>query len=223
MHGRLALMAMVAASSVCLAAQDANPPGRPNDGVVAGFVRFAGGEAIADVRVVLLVPGSAAGREARTARTAADGSYRFEAVSAGEYQLSISRPGSVAKQIRVAAGSQLKDIDFSIPDGSSRRVVLARVVMNATSRDQQVPARIGIGVRWPDGTLAIPLAPGDQRLVVRLPSGYFLDSATYGSTMVFSMESVGGRRLSAAPFSITVPPEPRAVPDLVITLGSFKP
>jgi hypothetical protein len=219
MKRRLALVAMVAGASVCLAAQEANRPGRPAEGAVAGFVRFAGGEAIADVRVVLLVPGS---REARSARTAANGSYWFEAVSAGEYQLSVSRPGSVAKRIRVAAESQLKDIDFSIPDGSSRRVVPARVVMNAASRDQQVPARIGIGVRWPDGTLAIPLAPGDQRLVVRLPSGYFLDSATYGSATVYSLESVGGRRLTSGAFSITVRPEPQAIPDLVITLGFFR-
>jgi hypothetical protein len=94
--------------------------------------------------------------------------------------------------------------------------------MNAASRERPVPARIGVGVRWRDGTLAIPLAPGDQRVAVRLPEGYFLDSATYGSTTVYSLESVGGRRLSSATFAVTVPPEPRPIPELVITLGTFR-
>jgi hypothetical protein len=212
----LMLMAMVVAGTVCLAAQDAV---QSEPGAVTGFVRYAGGQAIEDVRVAVLVPGNPV---ARTTRTAADGSYRFEAVAAGEYQLSVSHAGAVAKQIRLAPGVALKDIDFSIPDGSSRRVVAARTVMNEASRGQQVPARIGVGVRQPDGTLVLPLAPGDQRVVVKLPSGYFLDSATYGAATVYSLESVGGRRLPAAPFSITVPPEPQPIPELVITLGVFR-
>jgi hypothetical protein len=94
--------------------------------------------------------------------------------------------------------------------------------MNEASRGRQVPARIGVGVRQTDGTLVLPLPPGDQRLVVRLPSGYFLDSATYGGSMMYSLESVGGRRLSSAAFAITVPPEPQPIPELVITLGVFR-
>lgn len=215
---RLMLVAMVAAATVCLAAQDAVQP-QPQPGAVTGFVRYAGGQAITDVRVVLLVPGS---HEARTTRTAADGSYRFDAVAAGEYQLSVSHGGAVAKQIRVAPALALKDVDFAVPDGGSRRVVGARVVMNEAARGRQVPARIGVGVRQSDGTLVLPLPPGDQRVVVRLPSGYFLDSATYGAAPVYSLEQVGGRRLSSAAFSITVPPEPRPIPELVITLGVFR-
>jgi hypothetical protein len=218
----LLLMAMVTAGSVCPTAQDSV---QPEPGAVTGFVRYAGGEPIADVRVsVVARTGTAVNvaREARTARTSVDGSYRFEAIPAGEYQLSVSHPGAVAKQIRVTPGSQLKDLDFAIPDGSSRRVVTARVVMNEASRGQQVPARIGVGVRQSDGTLVLPLAPGDQRVAVRLPSGYFLDSATYGAATVYSLDSVGGRRLSAANLSITVPPEPRQIPELAITLGVFR-
>jgi hypothetical protein len=94
--------------------------------------------------------------------------------------------------------------------------------MNAVSADRPVPMRIGIGIRQDDGTIVIPLAPGDQRLVVWLPSGYFLDSATYGSARVYSLEQVGGRRLTSGPFSITVPPEPLSIPELVITLGFFR-
>jgi hypothetical protein len=220
---RLVFMALVVAGSVCLRAQDA---ARPEPSAVTGFVRFARGEAIADVRVSLVVArtGTAVNvdRSAWTTRTSVDGSYRFEAIPPGDYQVSVAHAGAVAKQIRLHPGSELKDIDFAISDGSSRRVVTARVVMNPASVDRQVPTRIGIGVRQDDGTLVIPLAPGDQRLVVRLPSGYFLDSATYGSAKVYSLEQVGGRRLTSGPFSITVPPEPQVIPNLVITLGVFR-
>ena len=223
MRRRLVLMTMIVVGSVCLAAQDAV---QPQPGAVTGFVRYAGGQAIADVRVSMTAArtGTAAhvDRSARTARTSVDGAYRFAAIPVGEYQLSVSHPGAIAKQIRVTPGSELRDIDFSISDGSSRRVVAARVVMNEASRGQQVPARIGVGVRQSDGTLVLPLPPGDQRVAVRLPSGYFLDSATYGAATVYSLDSVGGRRLPAANFSITVPPEPRTIPELVITLGIFR-
>jgi hypothetical protein len=226
MKRRVALAAMVTVASVCLTAQNLARPEPSGAGAVTGFVRSAGGEAIADVRVSMVVARTGTAvivdRSASTTRTSVDGSYRFEAVAVGEYQLSVSHPGAVAKQIRVTPGSQLKDLDFAIPDGSSRRVVTARVVMNEASRGQQVPARIGVGVRQSDGTLVLPLAPGDQRVAVRLPSGYFLDFATYGAARVYSLDSVGGRRLSAANLSITVPPEPRQIPELVITLGVFR-
>ena len=218
MRWSLLLAAMVAAGSVCLVAQDRAPKPGQGVGVVMGVVRYARGEPIADVRVVVVIPGD---RSARSARTRADGSYRFEAVPAGEYQISVSHPGSVARRIRITPEAELRGVDFSIQDGGSRRVVRARVVMNAASAGRQVPERIGIGVRHSDGTLAVPLAPGDQRLVVRLPEGYFLDSATYGSAQVYSLEQVGGRRLTAGPFAITVPPEPQSIPELIITLGVF--
>ena len=219
MRWRLLLAAMVGAGSVCLSAQDAARPGPADGGSVTGFVRYANGEALADLRVSLSVPGSGVGRRVWTG---ADGSYRFDAVPAGRYQLSVSHAGAVAKRIDISPGAVLNDLVFSIPDGSSRRVVTARVVMNAASAGRQVPERIGIGVRQSDGTLAVPLAPGDQRLVVRLPQGYFLDSATYGSEPVYSLQQVGGRRLTAGPFSITVPPEPQSIPELTITLGAFQ-
>ena len=210
---RLALLAMLAVASVCLAAQDRT------GAAVTGFVRFASGDAIADVRVVLLLRGDNLNR---TTRTGPDGAFRIDAIAPGEYQLSVSRPGSVAKLITISQGAALNGLNFSIPDGSSRRVVTARVVMNDASKGRAVPSRIGIGVMRTDGTLAVPLAPGDQRLVVRLPEGYFLDSATHGSATVYSLDSVGGRRLSSAAFSITVPPEPTTIPELVVTLGSFR-
>ena len=214
---RLALMSFIAAAvSVSLGAQDRTPS---DVGAVSGFVRYASGQAIADVRVSLIVPGD---RFPWTTRTAADGSYQFNAIPVGEYQLSVSHAGSVAKRITVTPGSVTNGVNFSIRDGSSRRVVIARVVMNEESRDQTPPARIGIGVRWEDGTLAVPLPPGDNRLVVRLPSGYFLDSATHGPVTVYSMKT-DGRRLSAAAFTITVPPEPQVIQELVITLGFFLP
>jgi hypothetical protein len=209
---------MVVAGSVCPVAQDRAPSADQRVGVVMGVVRFARGVPIADVRVVMVVPGD---RLARSARTGADGSYRFDAVPAGEYQISVSHPGSVAKRIRITPDAELSGVDFSIQDGGSRRVVRARVVMNAASAGRRVPERIGIGVRQSDGTLAVPLAPGDQRLVVRLPDGYFLDSAMYGSVQVYSLEQVGGRRLTAGPFTITVPPEPQSIPELTITVGAF--
>jgi len=208
---RLALLVMIAVTSVCLAAQDLAGT------AVTGFVRFASGAAIADVRVSLFVPGD---NQVRTTRTGADGSYRFDAVGAGDYQLNVAHAGAVAKRITVTPGSQSKDLDFLIPDGS-RRVVTARIVMNDASRGRPVPRRIGIGVRRSDGTLAVPLAPGDQRLVVNLPEGYFLQGATYGSATVYSLDGVGGRRLSSAPLSITVPPEPVTIPELIVTLGTF--
>jgi len=203
---------MVVAAGPGLTAQDLPPA------VVSGFVRYASGQPIADVRVTLGVPGDPS---VTTTRSAVDGGFRFDDVAAGRYQLSASHPGVVAKQITVAPGSIRADLNFSIPDGSPRRVVTARVVMNPASRSAKVPARIGIGVRQDDGTVVIPLAPGDQRLVVRLPEGYFLDSATYASATVYSLEQVGGRRLTSAAFAITVPPEPQAIPELVITLGVF--
>ena len=209
----LILVAMLAAGSACLTAQERTPA---DTSAITGFVRYAGGAPIAELRVSLIVMGSA-----RTTRTAIDGSYRFDAISPGEYQLSASLPGVVARLMTIAPGADLKDINFSIPDGRPRRVVTGRVVMNESSRAQPVPARIGVGVRWPDGTLAMPLAPGDQRVVVKLPSGYFLDSVTYGPEMVYSLEGVGGRRLSGAAFTLTVPPEPQTIPALVIMLGHF--
>ena len=209
---RLAVVTMLF-GSVCLGAQD------QAGGAVAGFVRYAGGEAIADVRVVLVLRGD---NVARSTRTGPDGSFRIDAIAPGEYQLSVSRPGGVAKLLTIGPGVEQNGVNFSIADGSSRRVVIGRVVMNAVSKGRPVPARIGIGVRRTDGTLAVPLAPGDQRLVVRLPDGYFLDSATYGPATVYSLERVGGRRLTAGAFAITVPAEPLAIPELVITLGSFR-
>jgi hypothetical protein len=100
--------------------------------------------------------------------------------------------------------------------------------MNAASKGQPIPSRIGIsggggsGIMRPDGTLTVPLPPGDQRLTVSLPEGYFLDSAAHGPSMVYSLERVGGRRLIGGAFAITVPPEPQPIPELVITLGSFR-
>lgn len=213
----LAVMTLVVAGSVRLSAQDVAPQ-NPQPGAVGGVVRYASGQPIADVRVTLSVPRDSA----RTTRTAGDGAFRFEAVEPGQYQLSASLAGVVAKTITVTSGSELTGVAFSIPDGSPRRVVTAHVVMSPQSADRQVPARIGIGVKQDDGTLVIPLAPGDQRLVVRLPSGYFLDSATHGSATVYSLAQVGGRRLTSAAFSITVPPEPQSIPELVITLGVFR-
>src|SRR5262245_58203894 len=126
---RLALLTAVAAAwSVCLAAQDVARP-ELAVGSVAGFVRYVSGQAIPDVRVTLLDPRD---RLARTTRTGADGSFRFDAAPAGEYQLSASLPGAVARPIRIVAGSSVNGIAFSIPDGSRRRVVPARVVMNRT-------------------------------------------------------------------------------------------
>ena len=214
---KLALAVMLAAAGVCLAAQDR--PATSSEEVVTGFVRYASGAAVADVRVALIDPRE---RTLRSARTTVDGSDRFDAVPAGEYQLSVTHAGAVAKQIKVTSGSELRDVNFFIPDGSSRRAVTGRVVMNAASRGEKVPARIGVGVFRTDGTLVLPLAPGDQRVVVSLPPGYFLETVSYGPETVYSLESVGGKRLSAAPFSITVPPEPGTLPELVITLGVFR-
>ena len=213
---RLTLVAIVAAGSGYLTAQDRTPPDPPADGVVMGFVRFANGQGIADVRVSLIID-----RSATTTRTAADGSYGFEAIPAGEYQVSASLPGAVARQVRVAAGSLLHNIDFSIPDGSSRRVVSGRVVMNAASATQRIPTRIGVGVLRADGTVILPVPPGDSRVVVKLPPEYFVDSVTYGPERVYSWER-SGRRLPSAVFVVTVPPEPQTIPDLLITLG-FRP
>lgn len=216
---RLAIAATIAAGSVCLFAQDAVRPEPAAGGSVGGFVRFAGGQAIADVRVSLFEPGA---RSARTTRTSVDGLFRFDAIPAGEYQLSVSHAGAVQKRIRIAAGSELRGIDFSIPDGGSRRAVTGRVAMNAAASGHAPPARIGVGVFWTDGTLVVPLAPGDQRMVVSLPPDYFLDSVTYGSEVVYSVEGVGGRRLTAGAFATTVPPEPQPIPELVVTLGLFR-
>jgi hypothetical protein len=212
----LMLLAVVAGAAACLAAQDA---GQSPPAAVSGFVRYAGGTTIEDVRVTLLVPGS---RDARTTRTAVDGSYRFDDVPAGDYQVSVSHPGGVARQIKVTPGTASNAIDFSIPDGSERRVVTGRLVMNTASAGRQVPTRIGIAVIRADGTFLLPLASGDQWLAVRLPDNYYLDTATYGAAMVYSVESVGGRRLTSGAFSITVPPEPRSIPELVITVGVFR-
>ena len=209
---RLTLVAIIAGSGY-LIAQDRTPPGPPTRGAVMGFVRFASGQGIADVRVSLIIDGSAT-----TTRTGADGSYRFEAIPPGEYQVSASLPGGIAKQVRVTAGSLLQDIDFSIRDGSSRRVVTGRVIMNAASATQPIPTRIGVGVLRADGTLILPLPPGDNRVVARLPPEYFLDSVTYGSESVYSWE-VSGKQLPSAVFVVTVPSEPRTIPALVITLG----
>jgi hypothetical protein len=204
----------IACGSVSLAAQ------QPSEGSVTGFVRYASGGPVADVRVVLVRPGD---NTARSTRTRPDGSFRIDAIAPGDYQLSASLPGGVAKLITVTAGSDQQDLNFSIPDGGSRRVVTARIVMNDASRGRPTPGRIGIGVLRSDGTLAVPMAPGDQRLVVRLPDGYFLDSVTHGSVTVYSLERVGGRRLTAGAFVITVLPEPQPIPELVVTLGSFPP
>jgi hypothetical protein len=211
----LILMSFVAAGSVCLAAQDRTPP---DVGAVSGSVRYASGQAIADVRVSLIIPRD---RYPWTTRTAADGSYQFNVIPAGAYQMSVSHAGSVARRVTVTPGSVTNGVNFSIPDGSSRRVVIARVVMNEASRDRQPPARIGVGVRWSEGTVAVPLPPGDNRLVLRLPSGYFLDSATHGPATVYSM-TIEGKRPSAAAFFITVPPEPAPIPELVVTLGASR-
>lgn len=154
----LILMSFIVAGSVCVGAQDRTPS---DVGAVSGSVRYASGQAIADVRVSLIVSGD---RYPWTTRTAADGSYQFSVIPAGEYQLSVSHAGSVARRITVTPGSATTGVNFSIRDGSSRRVVIARVVMNEESSDRQPPARIGVGVRWPDGTLAVPLPPGDNRL-----------------------------------------------------------
>src|SRR5262245_41145032 len=110
MRGRLALMAMVVAAGACLAAQ-APGPRAGQEGVVTGFVRFASGEPIADVRVTLMVarPGTAVltqeAREVRNTRSGADGSYRFDATPPGEYQVSVSHAGAVAKQVKVTAAA----------------------------------------------------------------------------------------------------------------------
>jgi hypothetical protein len=225
--GLLILMTMIVAGSICLTGQGRGAAGAqaPGGGAVTGFVRYASGQEIADVRVSLLVPGD---RSARTTRTANDGSYRFDAIPAGEYQISVSHAGAVAKRISIRAGSELKEADFSIPDGGDRRVVTGRVVMNAASTGQPIPARIGVigvgvgvGVVRTDGTLVLPLAPGDQRVVVRLPSDYFLDSVTLGSANLYPIDG-DGRRLSSAAFSLTVRPEPQTMPELVITLDVLK-
>lgn len=208
-----ALLTTIACGSVCLAAQ------QPSQGSLMGFVRYASGGALADVRIVLVRPGD---NTARSTRTGPDGSFRIDAIAPGDYQLSAFLPGGVAKLITVTAGSGQQDLNFSIPDGGSRRVVTARVVMNDASKGRPTPSRIGIGVMRSDGTRAVPLAPGDQRLVVSLPEGYFLDSVAYGSATVYSLERVGGRRLSAGSFSITVPLEPEPIAELVVTLGSFR-
>jgi hypothetical protein len=213
---RLTLMTMIAAGSVCLTAQDRTVF---EVSAVRGYVRSANGDGIGNVRVSLIVRGDPS---ALTTRTGADGSYRFDAVPTGEYQLSASLAGAVSKRVRVVPGAALRDIDFSIPDGS-RRVVTGRIVINDAPPVQRVSARIAGGVIRPDGTLVLPLAPGDHRVTVRLASGYFVDSVAHGSATVYSIESVGGRRLTAAAFALTVPPEPEAIPELVITLGAFVP
>ena len=209
----LAILTAIALESVYPAAQE------PAGGSVTGFVRYASGEAIPDVRVVLVLRGEST---ARSTRTGADGSYLIGGIAPGGYQLSVSRPGGVAKLITIAQGATLSGLDFSIPAGSSRRLVAGRVVMNAASKGRPIPSRIGIGILRPDGTLTLPLAPGDQRRVASLPEGYFLYFVTYGSTTVYSLECVGGRRLTAGPFAINVPSEPAAIPELTITLGSFR-
>ena len=56
---RLTLVAVVAAGSGYLIAQDRTPPDPPAGGVVMGFVRFASGQGIADVRVSLIIDRSA--------------------------------------------------------------------------------------------------------------------------------------------------------------------
>jgi hypothetical protein len=210
----MALLTTIALSGMLPAAQE------PAGGSVTGFVRYARGGAIPDARVVLVLRGD---NIARSTRTDADGSYQIGAIAPGEYQLSVSLPGGVAKLITIEQNTELGGLDFSIPDGSSRRVVAGRVVMNAGSKGRPIPSRIGIGILRADGTLTVPLAPGDQRLVVRLPDGYFLDSVTHGTATVYSLEHVGGRRLTAGAFAITVLPEPRSIPELVVTLGSFPP
>jgi hypothetical protein len=214
---RLTLLTLLAAGNVHLAAQDLTVFEVP---AVGGYVRFASGNGIGNVRVSLILPGDPS---PLTTRTGADGSFRFDAVPAGEYQLSASHAGAVFKRVRVVPGAATRDLDFSIPDGDRRRVVTGRIVMNDASTAQRVSARIAGGIIRPDGTLVLPLAPGDHRVTVRLAPGYFVDSATHGSATVYSIESVGGRRLSSAAFALTVPPEPEAIPELVITLGAFVP
>lgn len=175
-----AILTAIALGSVCPAAQQ--PPG----GSVTGFVRSASGEAIADVRVVLVRRGKST---ARSTWTGADGSYRIGAIVPGDYQLSVSLRGGVAKLITIDQRTALAGLNFSIPDGSSRRVVAGRVVMNAASQGRPIPSRI---------------------------------SAAHGPTTVYSLDRVGGKRLAAAAFAITVPPEPEPIAELVVTLGSFR-
>ena len=210
----LALAATIVVAGVCLAAQDRTAA--EEVGSVAGFVRFASGEPIADARVRVAIRGDTS---PPTTRTAIDGSYRMAAIPAGEYEIGVSVAGAVAKTISVSPGVELKDVNFSIPDGGSRRVVTGRVVLNERSRGRQLPSRIGAGiVMRADGTIVLPLSPGDQRVLVRLPDAYFVDSATYGSTTVYSMPR-DGRRLPYANFAITVPSEPQTIPELVVTIG----
>jgi hypothetical protein len=191
-------------------------PQPTQNGVLSGFVRYASGEAIAGVRVRIGVSGELS---PRTTRTGADGSYRFEAVPPGEYQVGASHAGAVARRITIAPGSTLTGIDFSMPDGGPRRVVTGRVVMKEASKKQPLPTRVGIGIIMrTDGTLVLPLSPGDHLVAVRLPEGYFLDSVTHGTAMPYSMDR-NGRRLRAVNFPITVAPEPELIPELVITLG----
>jgi hypothetical protein len=209
-------MTMIAVAGVCLTAQDRTAA--ETDAAVMGFVRYASGEPIADVRVRIGIPGD---RSPPTTRTGADGSYRFDAMPAGEYEVAASHAGAVAKRIRITPGSELRDLDFSIPDGGRLRVVTGRVVMNEASGERPLPARIGPGVIMrADGTIVLPLRPGDHRVLVRLPPDYFLDAVTDGPAVRYSME-IDGRRLSSAAFSITVRPEPQLLPELVITLGVF--
>jgi hypothetical protein len=212
MQRRLLLLALIAGCAVSITAQDRTA----STGAVMGFVRYASGGGIADVRVSVITPGDPL---ALTTRTTSDGSYRFDAIPAGQYQLSVSHAGAVPKRIVVTPGSELKDVNFSIPDGGARRVVTGRVVMNEASRGRQLPPRIGVGIILRrDGTLVLPIPPGDNRVFVRLPADYFLDSVAHGSEIVYSMQG-DGRRLSAANVSITVRAEPDTIPELVITVG----
>jgi hypothetical protein len=208
------IVVSIAITGVSVTAQDRTAAEK--GGSVAGFVRLASGEPIANARVWLRVRG---GTAPPTTRTAVDGSYLLEAIPAGDYEISVSAAGAVAKSLSVSPGAELRGVNFSIPDGGSRRVVTGRVVMNEGSRGRPLPSRLGVGfVLRTDGTLVLPLAPGDQRVFVRLPDAYFVESATYGPATVYSRGG-DGRRLPAANFAITVPPEPRTIPELVVTLG----
>jgi len=200
------------------------PPPPTPDAVISGAVRFSGGEPVPGVRVSLR---SADGMVFAT-QTAADGSYRLAGIPAGRTSISVSHESAVGRILEVTAGAQMTGVDFSLPrPASARRAFAGRVLMNDSSRDIKLPASITLtDFRYfrgsvslsEDGTFRIPLPPGDHRVTIALPKGYYLDSAKAGTTTLYSSQSLG-RRPNPAAFSFTVPAAAAAGDELVITLG----
>jgi len=203
-------------------------PQEAADATILGTVRSADGEPQRGVAVIATRSAPSSRDSVSFSRvTGAEGNYKFEGLPAGRYSITAGSgipSGETSSGILdVPAGKELT-VDFSMPPPATRsRVVNGKMTMNAESAGKPLPKRLTFGnatvATHADGTLTALMPPGMRRITVHAPDGYFVESVTTGSALVYSAQELQ-RTPNPMAFPISIPLEPNPTPDFIITLGT---